>query len=70
MEQWRGTAVSCLTRNSVEHGDGNEKMFEEWFENYGQELIHKGTNKDNLNNWAQCYAKLFEPGALKGTQGT
>jgi hypothetical protein len=70
VEQWRGAAVSCLTRHSVEHGDGNRKSFEECLENYGQELIHNGTNRDNLNDWAQRYVKLFEPGAIKMTQRT
>jgi hypothetical protein len=68
VEDQRAKVVSCMTKHSVEHGDGDRQAFDACLEEYTQGLIKNGTSREALNKLAEAFVELFEPGAIEITR--
>ena len=63
MRRWKETAVDCMKKHSVAHGDGNQAEFDQCSQVYADEVVGHATNEESLNTWLSQYkqAKIDSP---------
>ena len=61
INQWRNTAIHCMNRHSVVHGDRDAEAFDQCLNDFYQSIMDHTSTDDKLCEWISGYEKLYHP---------